>query len=197
MRFLNSGGFIGPADTLYQMLIAGGEIKNTDDDQLFYTKIYLDNELKTKYKIQLDHKAELFQNLNGEQDNIELRFAGNEPFVQNLVYSSMPKVIHGNGPSKLFLSTLGNYLADSWNSEDGCLECWDGRLELQNLVETPKVVMAIFIEKPTPFMKEFWQKIDDLVYDKSSIDLLFTMALNSTKQKCPILSMITRTSTTL
>ena len=32
-------------------------------------------------------------------------------------------------------------------------------------------VLAIFIEKPTPFMEEFWQKIDKLVYDKSSIDL--------------------------
>jgi len=171
MRFLNSGGFIGPASILYQMLIDGGEIKNTDDDQLFYTKIYLDEELKSKYKMKLDHKAELFQNLNGEQDNIELRFAGNEPFVQNLVYNSMPKVIHGNGPSKLFLSTLGNYIADSWNLEDGCLECWDSRLEMENLVEIPKVVMAIYIEKPTPFMEEFWRKIDNLVYDKSSIDL--------------------------
>ena len=92
MRFLNSGGFIGPADTLYQMLIDGGEIKNTDDDQLFYNKIYLAEELNANYKIKLDHKAELFQNLNGEQDNIELRFAGNEPFVQNLVSAQCPKL---------------------------------------------------------------------------------------------------------
>jgi len=171
MRFLNSGGFIGPAEAVYQMLLDGGEIKNTDDDQLFYTQIYLDPELKSKYKIKLDHKAELFQNLNGEQDNIELRFAGNEPFVHNLVYNTMPKVIHGNGPSKLFLSTLGNYIAESWNLEDGCLECWDDRLELENLVETPKVLMAIYVEKPTPFMEEFWQKIDELAYEKKSIDL--------------------------
>merc|ERR1719347_2381893 len=171
MRFLNSGGFIGPASTIYQMLLDGGEIENTDDDQLFYTKIYLDEELKSKHMIKLDHKAELFQNLNGEQENIELRFAGNEPFVQNLVYNSMPKVIHGNGPSKLFLSTLGNYLAHSWNSEDGCLECWEDSLEFVELLEVPKVVLGIFIEKPTPFMEEFWEKLANLEYDKSNIDV--------------------------
>ena len=38
-------------------------------------------------------------------------------------------------------------------------------------METPKVVLAIFIEKPTPFMAEFWDKIAALTYDKSAIDL--------------------------
>ena len=171
MRFLNSGGFIGPASLLYQMLQDGGEIKNLDDDQLFYTKIYIDPELREKYSIILDHRAELFQNLNGEQDNVELRFASNEPYVENLVYSTKPMVIHGNGPSKLLLNNLGNYLAHSWDLDDGCLACWENNLELKNLVEEPKVLMAIFIEKPTPFMEEFWSKIESLKYDKSNIDL--------------------------
>ena len=68
---------------------------------------------------------------------------------------------------QLFLSNLGNYLADSWNSGDGCLECWDDRLEFQNLVETPKLVMAFFIEKPTKN-----------VYDKLSIGFLVICCLN-------------------
>ena len=43
------------------MLTAGGDLKNTDDDQLFYTKIYLDQELRSKFGIQLDHTAQIFQ----------------------------------------------------------------------------------------------------------------------------------------
>lgn len=171
MRFLNSGGFIGPAALLAEMLEAGGLIENTDDDQLFYTKIYLNPAHRKTYRMKLDSRAELFQNLNGEAENIELKFEGEVPYVLNLVYNSRPLVIHGNGPSKLLLATLGNYLADSYQPSTGCLECWDNVLELANLVEVPRIVMAIFIEKPTPFMDEFWSKVESLVYDKDSIDL--------------------------
>ena len=171
MRFLNSGGFIGPARLLAKMLEDGGDIKNLEDDQLFYTKIFLNSEQSTEYTIMLDHTAELFQNLNGEQENVELKFAGNEPYLENMVYETQPLVIHGNGPSKLLLNGLGNYLAHAYDLENGCLECWENRLELENLVETPKVLLAIFIEKPTPFTLEFWQKIAALTYEKSAIDL--------------------------
>jgi hypothetical protein len=177
MRFLNSGGFIGPAPLLAKMLEAGGDIKDTDDDQLFYTRIFLDPKLRATFRMRLDSKAELFQNLNGEAENIEVKFAGEQPYVLNLVYNSRPLVIHGNGPSKLLLSTLGNYLADSWAPETGCLECWDNTLEFTKLVEVPKVLIAIFIEKPTPFMDEFWQKVEALVYDKGSIDLFIHNAV--------------------
>ena len=54
MRFLNSGGFIGPASLIYKMLLDGGDIDNLDDDQLFYTKIYLNSQLREKYNIILN-----------------------------------------------------------------------------------------------------------------------------------------------
>ena len=38
MRFLNSGGFVGPLGQVAEMLTAGGQLANKDDDQLFYTK---------------------------------------------------------------------------------------------------------------------------------------------------------------
>jgi hypothetical protein len=38
MRFLNSGGFLGPLDQVAELLTAGGHIENTDDDQLFYIR---------------------------------------------------------------------------------------------------------------------------------------------------------------
>lgn len=171
MRFLNSGGFIGPARLLAKMLEDGGDIKNLEDDQLFYTKIFLNSGQLTEYTIKLDHTAELFQNLNGEQENVELKFAENDPYLENMVYETRPLVIHGNGPSKLLLNSLGNYLAQAFDLENGCLECWENKLELKNLVETPKVLLAIFIEKPTPFTLEFWQKIAALTYEKAAIDI--------------------------
>ena len=63
-RFLNSGGFIGYASDLFG-LVNELPIADTDDDQLFFTKIFLDEALREKYKIKLDTKADIFQNLNG------------------------------------------------------------------------------------------------------------------------------------
>ena len=61
-RYLNSGGFIGYATDLYA-IVNSKEIKDADDDQLFYTMVYLDPEMREKHKIKLDHKSEIFQNL--------------------------------------------------------------------------------------------------------------------------------------
>ncbi|OON18758.1 hypothetical protein X801_05385, partial [Opisthorchis viverrini] len=44
-RFLNSGGFVGPASSLYRM-VTEMPIKEDDDDQLYYTKIYLNEALR-------------------------------------------------------------------------------------------------------------------------------------------------------
>lgn len=41
------------------------DIADTDDDQLYYTKAYLDKDFREKHQIKLDHKSEIFQNLNG------------------------------------------------------------------------------------------------------------------------------------
>ena len=44
-RFLNSGGIIGYANYLYDM-IATANLKDDDDDQYFYTKIFMDISLR-------------------------------------------------------------------------------------------------------------------------------------------------------
>lgn len=41
------------------------QVKNKDDDQMYYTKAFLDKEIREKLKIQLDYKSEVFMNLNG------------------------------------------------------------------------------------------------------------------------------------
>lgn len=62
-RFLNSGMFIGVAADIYEILKS--PIKNTEDDQLYFTRAYLDKEVREKLKIKLDHVSDIFQNLNG------------------------------------------------------------------------------------------------------------------------------------
>ncbi len=44
-RFLNSGGFIGYAPDVYS-IITNAKIMDSDDDQLFYTKIFFNKELR-------------------------------------------------------------------------------------------------------------------------------------------------------
>ncbi len=63
-RFLNSGGFIGYAKDIYAIVTAK-EIDDKDDDQLYYTKLFLDKDFREEHQIKLDHKSEIFQNLNG------------------------------------------------------------------------------------------------------------------------------------
>ncbi|XP_046639801.1 procollagen-lysine,2-oxoglutarate 5-dioxygenase 1-like isoform X1 [Daphnia pulicaria] len=171
-RFLNSGLFMGYAPELHQILNSG-EIANDDDDQLFYTKVFLDEKKRQELNIKLDHRSEIFQNLNGAVSDVELRFIGTESHLQNTVYNTVPLVIHANGPTKLFLNTLGNYLPKSWNSEEGCLNCWEdmNSLEKKKPKDFPKVVVGMFIENPTPFFEEFLHKFLALSYPKDKIHL--------------------------
>ncbi|KAH0954090.1 hypothetical protein HN011_010425 [Eciton burchellii] len=171
-RYLNSGGFIGYASDLYEILDTA-EIKDEDDDQLFYTTVYLRNELRMRHKIKLDHKSEIFQNLNGAVADVELRFKGEESYLQNIVYNTVPLILHGNGYSKLVLNSLGNYLARAWTPDEGCLACWDQTIELDKTKpETyPVILIAIFVEQATPFLEEFFQAIYRQTYPKSRLHL--------------------------
>ena len=104
--------------------------------------------------------------------DVELRFRNEkEPYLQNVIYDTTPLVVHGNGPTNMALNNLGNYLAQAWNTEDQCTACWEDNLVFKEMPEVPQVVMAIFIEKPTPFLEEFFGKIANLNYPKDKIDL--------------------------
>lgn len=104
---------------------------------------------------------------------MELKFEGGKASLINTVYKTKPLVLHGNGRSKLSLNSLGNYLVQAWNSEGGCVMCWEGATELnKTLPETyPTVLIAIFIEKPTPFLEEFLKAVYNQAYPKSKLHL--------------------------
>lgn len=63
-RYLNSGSFVGYATDLFAILNTAS-IEDQADDQLFYTTVYLNDELRARHKIKLDHKSDIFQNLFG------------------------------------------------------------------------------------------------------------------------------------
>lgn len=149
-------------------------IDDVEDDQLYYTKIFLNKEKRDKLKLKLDHKAEIFMNLNGAIDEVEIKFNGDKALLVNNEYGTEPLVAHGNGPSKLFLNYIDNYLPNKWNLKDGCRACSEDTLSLDNLKEEeyPKILMGLFIEKPTPFVPEFLDRMMDLDYPKKQIDLL-------------------------
>lgn len=63
-KYLNSGMFMGYAANIWKIL-ESAKIKDTEDDQLFYTNAFLDKKLRDENQIKLDHKSVLFQNLNG------------------------------------------------------------------------------------------------------------------------------------
>uniref|UniRef100_A0A915DHH9 PLOD1-3-like GT domain-containing protein n=1 Tax=Ditylenchus dipsaci TaxID=166011 RepID=A0A915DHH9_9BILA len=61
-RFLNSGMFIGFIDDVMEMLVKySSQLQDSDDDQLFYAKLYLDKDIRSELKIGLDSLSRIFK----------------------------------------------------------------------------------------------------------------------------------------
>lgn len=171
-RYLNSGGFIGYAPEV-SAIVQQWKHKDDFDDQLFYTLIYLKKEQRVKYNMTLDHKSQIFQNLNGAVEEVVLKFEKSRVRARNVAYDSLPVVIHGNGPTKLQLNYLGNYVPTAWTYEAGCGVCDDDLLYLNDVPdeELPKVLIAVFIEQPTPFIEEFLERLTTINYPHTRLRL--------------------------
>lgn len=102
-----------------------------------------------------------------------MRFKGNDSYLHNTLYNTIPLIVHGNGLSKQILNSLGNYLANAWTPDNGCLNCHDDITELaaDRPDMYPPILMAIFVTQPTPFLEEFFYKINHQNYPKSKIHI--------------------------
>uniref|UniRef100_A0A1A8PKD7 Procollagen-lysine 1, 2-oxoglutarate 5-dioxygenase 1a n=1 Tax=Nothobranchius rachovii TaxID=451742 RepID=A0A1A8PKD7_9TELE len=171
-RFLGSGGFIGYLPNVKQMISnwTGGD---DDSDQLFFTKIYIDPAKRKALNITLDSKCRLFQNLHGALDEVVLKFENGRVRARNVQYDTLPVIIHGNGPTKLQINYLGNYIPNAWSFEDGCTVCHENLRSLSALKESefPLVVIGIFIQQPTPFVSVFFERLLKLQYPKNRLRL--------------------------
>jgi GR25 family glycosyltransferase involved in LPS biosynthesis len=92
-RFLNSGCIIGYVDSLLELI--ENKIKDTDDDQLFYQKKYLDK--KKELNAVLDYECYIFTCLAGAER--EIGYLSNRQFVNGYT-NSCPSILHGNGGDK-------------------------------------------------------------------------------------------------
>uniref|UniRef100_A0A671T4A3 Procollagen-lysine,2-oxoglutarate 5-dioxygenase 1 n=1 Tax=Sinocyclocheilus anshuiensis TaxID=1608454 RepID=A0A671T4A3_9TELE len=173
-RFLGAGGFIGYAPNLKQML-SDWSGADSDSDQLFFTKLYINPEKRKSINITLDNKCRLFQNLHGALDEVVLKFEDGRVRARNVLYNTLPVIIHGNGPTKLQINYLGNYIPHLWMFETGCTLCNEGLRPLSGLqvglTEYPVVVIGIFIQQPTPFVSVFFERLLNLKYPKNRLRL--------------------------
>ena len=176
-RFLNSGGFIGYAPKIVAML--SEKLNDSDDDQLYYTEIFLDPKRREELNMKLDTKSAIFQNLNGAMDEVTVKFKGNSSYLYNYMTGHQAPVVHGNGPIKTIFNSLSNYLDGQWTPKHGCLACLEHTFALDALSEDnyPRVFMAIFIEFPTVFMEDFFENIAALDYPKKRMDVLIHYAV--------------------
>lgn len=171
-KFLGSGGFIGYTPSIKEMVSnwTGGD---SDSDQLFFTKIYIDPAKRKALNISLDTKCRLFQNLHGALDEVVLKFEDGRVRARNVQYDTLPVILHGNGPTKLQMNYLGNYIPNSWTFESGCTICHENLRPLSALKESeyPLVLIGIFIQQPTPFVSVFFERLLKLQYPKDRLKL--------------------------
>ncbi|EPY87143.1 procollagen-lysine,2-oxoglutarate 5-dioxygenase 2 precursor [Camelus ferus] len=131
-RYLNSGGFIGYAPYINR-IVQQWNLQDNDDDQLFYTKIYIDPLKRAAINITLDHKCKIFQTLNGAVDEVVLKFENGKARAKNVFYETLPVVINGNGPTKILLNYFGNYVPNAWTQDSGCTLCEVDTVDLSTL----------------------------------------------------------------
>ncbi|XP_075425823.1 procollagen-lysine,2-oxoglutarate 5-dioxygenase 2 isoform X2 [Ascaphus truei] len=167
-RFLNSGGIIGYMPYIRQ-IVQQWNLQDNDDDQLFYTKIYIDQLQRERINITLDHMSRIFQNLNGAVDEVVLKFETGRARARNIQYDTLPVLIHGNGPTKIQLNYFGNYIPNAWTPETGCGVCDLDVTDLSAGSDYPKVTVGVFIEQPTPFLPEFFNRLLALEYPKDKM----------------------------
>uniref|UniRef100_A0A8C5HZA0 Procollagen-lysine,2-oxoglutarate 5-dioxygenase 1 n=1 Tax=Gouania willdenowi TaxID=441366 RepID=A0A8C5HZA0_GOUWI len=150
-RFLGSGGFIGYLPNIKKM-VADWTGEDNTSDQLFFTRTYIDSDKRKSINITLDTKCRLFQNLHGALDEVVLKFEEGRVRARNVLYDTLPVIIHGNGPTKLQINYLGNYIPNTWTFETGC-------------------TVYIIESKPTPFVTVFFERLLTLKYPKNRLNL--------------------------
>lgn len=139
-RFLNSGGFIGTKQAIWNLL-KDDQISDSSDDQGYWTHKYL----KTS-NIILDHKSEIFQTLGGSFDDININYR--KSIIQNKLTGTEPCFLHGNGSHqvKLKLNQLENYLGNHWNHNYGYINGYKYQLkdQIKETDQKPKIFLALF-----------------------------------------------------
>ncbi len=171
-RYLNSGLFIGYAPELYQALDSFAFHPHQEDDQRYYYKVYVDPVLRRQLGIQLDHRSQLFQTLEGGRNAVDIRFHGERAYVVNHSSGTRPLIVHTPGYCKDLFTWLAPFLGSSPpdSSEHMCF------IETKYFSEEerqsyPLVMIAVFVDRIPIDLDDFMRKISNLSYPKEQIIL--------------------------
>uniref|UniRef100_A0A668A6P1 Procollagen-lysine,2-oxoglutarate 5-dioxygenase 1 n=1 Tax=Myripristis murdjan TaxID=586833 RepID=A0A668A6P1_9TELE len=157
-RFLGSGGKCVIPVIQQLGIVPCCAYSDIYSDQLFFTKLYINPE-KRVGRLSL-------------QNEVVLKFEDGRVRARNVLYDTLPVIIHGNGPTKLQINYLGNYIPKVWTFETGCTVCHEDLRPLTGLKsEYPLVVIGIFIQQPTPFVTVFFERLLKLRYPKNRLKL--------------------------
>ena len=150
-KYLNSGQFIGHAQDLLKLMNDG--IDDADDDQLYYTKKFLEG----KHGIALDHECRIFQCLQGSEGDVYLDHSYAQ--LHNNVHNSMPFVAHGNGDitCKYFFNYASNFIAGNFRKNYGYLH-FNEKIELDLLKN--RILISVFDTSDDP--EHIYQCLDSL-----------------------------------
>ncbi|KAJ8961211.1 hypothetical protein NQ318_008894 [Aromia moschata] len=121
-RFLNSGTYMGYVPEILKLLEREA-VEDTADDQLYFTKGYLDEDFRNEIQMKLDHKSEIFQNIYGVEMDLELYSEENKTGGPERYYAQ-----YHSGHVKNFTEKYGTeYLSvKQITPEDGTAE-WRAR----------------------------------------------------------------------
>jgi hypothetical protein len=163
-KFLNSGGFIGYANQVLDIL--KGEVSLEDDDQLYYTKKFLEYHKTDKEFIKLDYTQSLFQTLNSAIDDVTQDETGR--FINN-ISKNKPCVIHANGPSwvKKFLKEKSFYMFGEYDGSLGSINLiTKSRLPLDK-----QIYIGLFLQQDLKDIDQVFDHIRFLSYPKKNVVL--------------------------
>ena len=174
-RFLNSGVFMGPVKYIRELL--KDSIKNTEDDQLYYTQCFL-NKVKYNFDIKLDYQNKLFVCLHNATDyNI------NEQMCCFEIDDERPAFIHGNGPRKvkLLLNKIANYTVNGFNNTYGYKMNKSAEVNFAHQNKEPSI-LVVYDESLGFYFPSFYSFLT-LNYDKKKINLLYLYKEHPPKHK--------------
>ena len=150
-KYLNSGQFIGRAKDILNIL--DEEVKDSDDDQLYYSKKFLTGD----YGIGLDYNCEIFQTFG----DTEVELSMNKTFAElhNVVTTTQPCIAHGNGPidSKYYFNYACNFISGNFREAFGYLQFNE---ESQLDVNNTRILISVFDTSPDP--EHIYQCLDSL-----------------------------------
>ena len=94
-------------------------IENHENDQLYFDKAFIDENIRRKLQFQLDHKSEIVQNNNDAEDDFLVLYneQKGEYYIKNIRTGTVPCIIHSSGWSKKFMNDFGRYLASNFDED--------------------------------------------------------------------------------